>query len=184
MNLPFSHICGVALQMSLFPVYSGCENSRLGHRSTLEEGPTHSYTHTHHPYPKHHTYYHWKMYVCIRVQRQKQGPHIQHTLDPTSLEAWSPSLIQWKQCWEELSVSGVESSAPKDLYLKKMGKLWLNQFRKWVKRFFLTRQFWNFNMLCVHDFARGHPNNSPHWMECHMGLAICKIYYGKCGQRK
>lgn len=47
-NHPFSHTCGVALQMSLFPVYSGCENYRLNYRSTLEEDPSYSYTNTLH----------------------------------------------------------------------------------------------------------------------------------------
>ena len=51
---PFLYTCGVALQMSLFPVCSsGCENSRLAHRVCLGGGShntflqTHRYTHTH-----------------------------------------------------------------------------------------------------------------------------------------
>lgn len=33
---------------------------------------------------KHHTYPHWKMYILMYVQRQRQGLHIQHALDPTN----------------------------------------------------------------------------------------------------
>lgn len=43
---PFPHTCGVALQMSLFPVCtSGCENSRLGHRVCFRGG-SHTQLHT------------------------------------------------------------------------------------------------------------------------------------------
>lgn len=72
-NHPFPHTCGVALQISLFPVYSGCENSRLGHRFTLEEGPTHSNTHTHtHTSSLSRTLYISLENVCVHVYSEAE----------------------------------------------------------------------------------------------------------------